>query len=103
MANRAYLYPHPRPAFERFEFGLPERYYDSRHTIPLGWFFFFRAADVTLVETKNPWPDVMVTAAPKAAALDLFRARRPLLAPYLVGQPLLEAAEGLVEDLAHWP
>lgn len=101
MANRAYLYPHPSPAFERFGPGLPERYYDSRHTIPIGWFFLFRIRDVVLVDVQD-WHEVKL-AAPKAAALDLFRARRPLLDRYLLGTPLLDAATALVNDLDRWP
>jgi hypothetical protein len=101
MANRAYLYPHPRPSFERSELGLPERYYDSRHVIPIGWFFFFRTPDVVLLDVES-WQEAKLVA-PKAAALDLFRSRRPLLDRYLREQPLFDAAETLVSDLARWP
>src|SRR5687767_10478782 len=63
MANRAYLYPHATSAFERRKAGLPDRYYDSRHTIPVGWFFFFRARDVVLLDMGG-WQQVKL-AAPK--------------------------------------
>lgn len=101
MANRAYLYPHPRPVFERSESGLPERYYDSRHTIPLAWFFFFRPADVVMANVQD-WQEVKL-AAPKAAALDLFRSRRPLLDRHLPEKPLMDAATALIDDLNRWP
>jgi hypothetical protein len=98
MANRAYLYPHVTSAFER---RLPHRYYDSRHTIPAGWFFFFRARDVVLLDMGG-WQQVKL-AAPKGAALKRFGSRRPLLDRYLVEQPLQDAAAGLVRRLDSWP
>ena len=101
MANRAYLYPHATSAFERRKSRLPERYYDSRHTIPVGWFFFFRARDVLLLDMCG-WQQVKL-AAPKAAALRRFGSRRPLLAPHLAVKPWQDAAEALVRRLASWP
>ena len=99
MANRAYLYPSDRIEFAGWRERRP--YYDSRHTIPIGWFFFFHPRDVLLVDVQD-WKEVKL-AAPKAPALKVFAARRPLLEPYLEGQPLQDAAAAIVRDLERWP
>jgi hypothetical protein len=98
MANRAYLYPSEHATFAEWRKEPP--YYDSRHSIPVGWFFFFRRSDVMLVDVQD-WQEVKL-AAPKALALELFQARRPLLEPYLSGQLLQDAAAAIVGDLNRW-
>ena len=78
MANRAYLYSSNR----RDDWECPERdYYDSRHTIPLAWFFFFRPDDIRIVDVRDggsQWQEVKLSAE-KQNSLDLFAARQPLL------------------------
>jgi len=78
MANRAYLYSDDRPdAWERPE----EGYYDSRWTLPLAWFYFFRPEDVRLIDVQHggsQWQEVRLSAE-KGPALDLFERRKSLL------------------------
>lgn len=100
MANRAYLYPSPAPRFERFG-DLPERYYDSRHAIAVSWFFLFQASNIVRVDVED-WKELKL-AAPKHPVIELFRARRPLLQPYLQGPALADAAATLIDNLTRWP
>ena len=78
MADRAYLYSDDRPdAWDAPE----EGYYDSRWTIPLAWFFFFKPEDVRLIDVQyggSQWQEVRLSAE-KSSALDLFERRKPLL------------------------
>jgi hypothetical protein len=86
MANRAYLYS--ADLLDAWDFP-DERYYDSRHVIPLSWFFFYRASDVTMVDAtfdgSNWWKEVKL-AANKDSACELFVARRPLLLDLIAGR-----------------
>lgn len=78
MADRAYLYSDDRPDAWK----APEDcYYDSRWTIPLAWFFFFKPEDVRLVDAHyegSQWQEVRLSAA-KLTALELFERRKALL------------------------
>lgn len=54
---------------------------DSRHTIPLAWFFFFRPDDIQIVDVRyggSHWQEVKLSAE-KPNSLDLFAARQPPL------------------------
>src|SRR5206468_2063391 len=78
MADRAYLYSDDRPD----AWDVPEEgYYDSRWTLPLAWFFFFRPEDVRLIDAGyggSRWREVRLSAE-KAPARERFERRRPLL------------------------
>jgi hypothetical protein len=78
MADRAYLYSDDRPdAWDAPEQG----YYDSRWTLPLAWFFFFRPEDVHLIDVTHEnsrWQEVRLSAE-KEPAMELFELRKPLL------------------------
>ena len=78
MADRAYLYSDDRPD----AWNAPEEgYYDSRWTLPLAWFFFFRPGDVRLIDVAygdSRWQEVRLSAE-KDSALELFVLRKPLL------------------------
>jgi hypothetical protein len=78
MADRAYLHSDDRPdAWDAPE----EGYYDSRWTLPLAWFFFFRPGDVRLIDVdygNSRWQEVRLSAE-KDSALELFELRKPLL------------------------
>jgi hypothetical protein len=78
MADRAYLYSDDRPD----TWDAPEEdYYDSRWTLPLAWFFFFRSGDVRLIDVdygNSRWQEVRLSAE-KDSALALFELRKPLL------------------------
>ena len=78
MANRAYLYTSDRPDnWERPQ----EDYYDSRWTIPLAWFFFYKPSDIRMVDVHSGgshWQEVKFSAE-KQTALARFAAREPLL------------------------
>ena len=52
--------------------------------------------------TVQDWQEEKLVAA-KQTALDRLRARAPLLAPYLTNEPLRNAADQLLQDLANWP
>ena len=85
MANRAYLYPCDNSA-GRFHDAWPEDYYDSRWNLPLAWFFFYRPADVHLIEHEDGGGREVLFSAEKDAALRLFAARRALLDAVLGGR-----------------
>ncbi len=74
MANRAYLYSDDRPdAWDQPDQG----YYDSRGSIPLAWFYFFKPEDVRLINVLQ-WQEVRFSAV-KDSAVALFERRKPLL------------------------
>lgn len=95
MANRAYLYSSDDPA-GRFVTAWPEEYYDSRWNLPLAWFFFYRPADVHLVEHEDGGSHEVLFCAEKEAALRLFAVRRALLDSVLGGRP----GKGVIDALA---
>jgi len=78
MADRAYLYSEDRPD----AWNAPEEgYYDSRWTLPLAWFFFFKPGDIRLIDVvhgDSQWQEVRLSAE-KDSALALFQLRKPLL------------------------
>ncbi len=106
MANRAYLYSgETNESFDwRERNAVP--YYDSRHGIPLAWFFFFQTADIRMIDVKgdseSEWQEVKL-AAIKSEALELFKKRQPILMEIVA--PRLEASyvEHLLNDVTDWP
>jgi hypothetical protein len=104
MANRAYLF-----SSDRDDDGVWERhgdiYYDSRWTVPLAWWFFFRTDDIRLVEINSrgaSWHEVKF-AADKARALSAFAERRGLLAR-VAGRPGGERViSRLFDAVGAWP
>ncbi len=92
MANRAYLFcsdAGPDDPCTWIDLDSDRQiYYDSRHNIPLSWFFFFQPADVKLIDKIMPqgylkdvsyWQEPKFMAG-KNRALDTFRSREALLA-----------------------
>lgn len=80
MANRAYLFSSDRddPNVWRHQ---GDFYYDSRWTIPLSWWFLFRATNIRLVDVRygsSAWQEVKFVAD-KDNALAAFISRRGLL------------------------
>jgi hypothetical protein len=95
MANRAYLFTHSSLDFPRRH---PEDYYDSRHSIPIAWFFFFDLTHIRLDRVEG-WFELRCAAA-KTDAISLYRSRRQLLQPFLVDDLLREWSERIVSDIA---
>jgi len=103
MANRAYLFSsecNPDESLTWLDLDRNEqRYYDSRHNIPLAWFFFFQPADVKLVDrfsAQGYLKDVRYWQQPKLMAhkrraFDTFGANQPLLSQ-IVGPGLNTAS-----------
>lgn len=80
MANRAYLFSSDRDDPEVWH-RHTDIYYDSRWTVPLSWWFFFRVPDLRLVNIQYgeaSWDEVKFVAD-KAQALAAFAERRELL------------------------
>jgi hypothetical protein len=102
MANRAYLYSSDRPD----AWALPEEdYYDSRHTIPLAWFFFYRPDDIRMVDAyfgASHWQEVKFSAE-KQTALALFTARQRLLMSVVGGRVSREKVARFVETVTNRP
>ena len=93
MANRAYLFTSDRTDAGVWDFRQRgDAYYDSRWSIPVAWFFFFRASDVRLVaaglDFSDPWQEVKFLTK-KKPAIDLFAVRQPLLLS-IIGSELKE-------------
>jgi hypothetical protein len=106
MANRAYLYPSDSAEFrelERWNDDTP--YYDSRHNMPVAWFFLFRPQDLVSIDVtygEATWREPKFIAS-KEAALNVFLANRDLLMP-IVGENF-DCAKKLShfsETLAEW-
>ena len=80
MANRAYLYCRDDPTW----FDFPdddEPYFDSRHCVPISWFFFYCPADLVrhpVTYDSSTWHEPRLVA-PKMDALSRFDGRRDLL------------------------
>jgi len=103
MANRAYLFCSDCNADNPFTWieldRNNQRYYDSRHNIPLSWFFFFRRDDVKLVDVFHAhgylkdatyWQEPKFMAD-KQKALQTFKQNEALLAQ-IVGPGLYSEA-----------
>lgn len=95
MANRAYLFTHTSLDFPG---KLPEDYYDSRHSIPIAWFFFFDLTHVRL-DRVGSWFELRC-AARKSDAVRLYRSRRKLLEQFLIDDSLRESSERIVSDIS---
>ncbi|MBI3409142.1 MAG: hypothetical protein HY040_12415 [Planctomycetes bacterium] len=99
MANRAYLYSSDRPD----AWGFPdEDYYDSRHTIPLAWFFFYQPGDIRIVNVHyngSHWQEVKFSTE-KESALVLFAARQPLVMSLVEGRISAETVTTFVTTVA---
>lgn len=91
MANRAYLFSsdcNPDDSMTWVDLDMNvQHYYDSRHRIPVSWFFFFRPDDVNLVDQFSAngylkdvsyWQEPKFMAG-KQQAFDLFNQNQPLL------------------------
>lgn len=106
MANRAYLYSDGNELVRWYEWEQNMRpYYDSRHNIPLSWYFFFQSRDLKMrdvVYEDSAWQEVIVSA-PMDEAVQTFRDRISLL---LQITGLRFDAENLVNrllnDVASW-
>lgn len=89
MANRAYLFSSDRPdGWKRPD----EDYYDSRWTIPLAWFFFFRPHNIQMVDVHcggSDWEECKLSGE-KQICLDLFALRQPLLLSLIGDYPTRE-------------
>ena len=102
MANRAYLYSadrlHPWPR-------AGEPYYDSRWTIPLAWFFFYRSTDIHNVEgqSQDSKRQEVKLAAEKGAAIALLKARQTLLRATVTGRIRADAIEAFVKTVEARP
>jgi len=101
VANRAYLFssdssPEDPATWQEMERGGEHRYYDSRHGIPLAWFFFFRPHNAKRGEVAR-------CMAGKDQAILLFEQRAVLL-DQIVG-PIFsgEACKQFVTDVSRQP
>jgi len=100
MANRAYLFASDQETYlldSDWDRAEDCRYYDSRHTIPYGWFFFFDAVDIVTVNvvSGSSWWQETKFRAEKERAVANFRRRIPLIIDtFTFGFP----ADGLLTD-----
>lgn len=105
MANRAYLYASDTDDDQAWELPDDSEYYDSRHTIPVAWWFLLDPSDVRFVNVCSwgaTW-QVLRFVANRVDALDRFRARRSLLNS-LIGTHLDELQlDYFVAVLSEWP
>ena len=115
MANRAYLFcsdcdPNDPLTWSELDTN-GQHYYDSRHNIPLSWFFFFRPDDVKLVDVyfaSKHLKDVTYWQEPKFMAdkrhaLEVFKQNEALLAK-IVGPGLhTQAFAKFLPFLEHLP
>jgi len=87
MANRAYLFSADRADAWK----LPdEDYYDSRWTIPLAWFFFFRPENIQMVGLGGSHWEECKLSGEKQTCLESFASRQPLLLSLIGDYPTRE-------------
>ena len=104
MANRAYLFSGDRDDPDAWRH-RGEIYYDSRWTIPLSWWFFFRAPDIRWVDVNydgSSWQEVKFVAD-KDEAMAAFVERRELLLTVLSAPASDEVISHFFNTLLTWP
>jgi hypothetical protein len=104
MANRAYLFS--SNSIDGNAWNRPESfYYDSRWTIPIGWFFLFLPDDILYLEVKymdSSWNELKLATSKERAILN-FKNRIHLLQA-LVGNRLRpDQFEAFINTIAGWP
>jgi hypothetical protein len=104
MANRAYLFSSDRDDPEVWS-ERGDIYYDSRWTIPLAWWFFFRVPDIRLVDMHydgSTWQEVKFVAD-KKDALAAFVDRREALMRILGLPDGDEVVSHFFDTVREWP
>jgi hypothetical protein len=104
MANRAYLFSGDRDDPEVWH-RHNDIYYDSRWTVPLSWWFFFRVPDIRLVNIQygeSSWHEVKFVAD-KAKALAAFAERRELLSSLTKTPDGEEVITHFLDTVRAWP
>lgn len=81
MANRAYLFPARLTDEWDADFDDGGVYFDSRHTIPVAWWFLFKPCDVVLIPVQG-WHEVRIRTVREKAIVQ-FNSRRGLLDEYV--------------------
>jgi hypothetical protein len=105
MANRAYLYSRNEYSLKEWDYpGV--YYYDSRHNIPVGWFFFFRGDDLRMIDVHSNvsgshWQEVKFVAN-RERAIELFIQRRYLLDRLIGNQIDNEKISELLREISNW-
>ena len=110
MANRAYLFcsdcdPNEPKTWVNLDVNAGHNYYDSRHGIPLAWFFFFHTNAVKMVPVTgygSTWQEVKFMAD-KHQAIRYFSEKQSLVS--LIVGPLLpsDALEQFLMRIESWP
>lgn len=81
MANRAYLYASESEDDNNWELPDNDEIFDSRHGIPIAWWFLFEPQDMMLIDVryeKSSWKEIRFRTG-RIAALERFIQRRPCL------------------------
>lgn len=98
MANRAYLFAADSPSLNWPEMLQEENrylYYDSRHSLPLAWLFFFRTDTIKLDG------DEIYFATDRNSACDYFRTKQSLLQEIAGSKP--GSLEEIHSKVSEWP
>jgi hypothetical protein len=105
MANRAYLFASNTAEPEVWEKSFHEPYYDSRHGMPLGWFFFFGPGNIQMINVKSDygseWQEVKLFVV-KSEALELFKSRYWTLIE-IAARLNASYVDRLFSDVQAWP
>jgi hypothetical protein len=103
MANRAYLYfKEDLEDIGNEDFRNNRFYIDSRHNIPLVWWFFFDGNSVKNYEVKiqsKQWSEVYL-ATEWELAVDRFRSRMPFIENLTFGLLAPDKLERFISELA---
>ncbi len=105
MANRAYLYA--SDSRDGNDWTLPDdsEYYDSRHTIPLAWWFLFGQNDIEFTDIHfqgSTWQSLRFVAD-RLAALDRVNKHRNALDNLARDHLDLRHIEYFIAVLSAWP
>ena len=97
MANRAYLFPTDHDEQWTPDCSGEGVYYDSRHTIPIAWWFLFEPADLRLIEREEADP-VRPRQPMRLAFIRLRCNRAQAIARFVNRRPLVHlAVKGRIE------
>jgi hypothetical protein len=103
MANRAYLFSNN--SFGEDAWNRPQsHYYDSRWTIPIGWFFLFLPDDMLYHRVKymdSSWNELKL-ATSKECAIQNFKNRIHLLQTLVDNRLRSDQFETFINTIAGW-
>jgi hypothetical protein len=106
MANRAYLFSFDEiDEIPDWRLSARAKYYDSRWSIPLAWFFFFQPGDVKMLQVKRrseSWEEPKLVTV-RESALKTFASRQGALLAVADGRVTSGLLDRLANDVATWP